>query len=147
MYSRPTSYLVTDTIIIILSSPRAESARAITIVAAPVNVFNTKEVSHWFPDMRVPNFFSIPPKNRPNFYQNMFSWAHIGLAGSLSALLVGWLVVAVTITDRGKFSCRFVTVSWTVLNMKMEQEGKMRSAVKVEVDVEVVMGKQQQQQK
>ena len=50
-----------------------------------------------------------------------------------------------TITDRGKFSCRFVTVSWTVLNMKMEQEGKMRSVVEVEVDVEVVMGKQQQQ--
>ena len=25
--------------------------------------------------------------------QNIFSWAHIGLAGSFSALLVGWLVV------------------------------------------------------
>ena len=80
----------------------------------------------------------------------MLSWAHIGLAGSFSALLVGWLVVVArglyfarlyfTITDRGKCSCRFVTISWTVLNMKMEQEGKMRSVV--EVDVEVVMRKQ-----
>ena len=86
----------------------------------------------------------------------MLSWAHISLAISFVALLVGGCgaravsrktLVYFTITDSGKFSCRFVTVSWTVLNMKMEQEGKMRSAVKVEVDVEVVMGKQQQQQK
>ena len=28
-------------------------------------------------------------KKRPNLVQNMLSWAHIGLAGSLGALLVG----------------------------------------------------------
>ena len=26
------------------------------------------------------------------FFQNMLHWAHIGLAGSLGGLLVGWLV-------------------------------------------------------
>ena len=33
------------------------------------------------------------PKTRPNFAQNMLSWAHVGLAGSFGALLVGRLVV------------------------------------------------------
>ena len=30
--------------------------------ALPVNVFNTKEVSYWFPDMRVPKVSSLPQK-------------------------------------------------------------------------------------
>ena len=41
------------------------------------------------PPVRIRNF---GPK-WPNFAQNMLSWAHIGLAGSFDALLVGWLVV------------------------------------------------------
>ena len=32
------------------------------IGATPVNVFNTKEVSHWFPDTRVPKVLLLPPK-------------------------------------------------------------------------------------
>ena len=33
-----------------------------TIGASPVNVFNTKEVSHWFPDMRIPKVLLHSPK-------------------------------------------------------------------------------------
>ena len=47
------------------------------------------------------NFCSLPQylgclaQKRPFLPQNMHSWAHIGLAGSFGALLVGWLVVVV----------------------------------------------------
>ena len=37
--------------------------------------------------------------------QNVFSWAHIGLAGSFGALLVGWLVVVV----RGLYLARHLS--------------------------------------
>ena len=85
-------------------------------------------------------------QKRPNL-AFLVIWCPVGgLVGGCGAQAVSRKThIYFTITDRGKFSCRFVTVSWTVLNMKMEQEGKMRSAVKVEVDVEAVMGKQQQQ--
>ena len=33
------------------------------VQAAAVNVFNTKEASHWFPDMRVPKVLLHPPQN------------------------------------------------------------------------------------
>ena len=49
----------------------------------------------WLSDMRVPKLL-LPPKmsrmfgpKMAIFPQNMLSWAHIGLAGSFGALLVG----------------------------------------------------------
>ena len=34
------------------------------IGSPPVNVFNMKEVSHWFPDLRVPKILLLPSNNR-----------------------------------------------------------------------------------
>ena len=39
-------------------------------------------------------------RKRPFLPQNMLSWAHIGLAGSFGALLVGWLVVVAQAVSR-----------------------------------------------
>ena len=52
--------------------------------ASPIIVFNTKEASHWFPDVRVPKKFTPSLKNgistqkRPNLAQ---IWPNIGLFG------------------------------------------------------------------
>ena len=43
-------------------------------------------------------------QKRPNLAQNILSWAHIGLAGSFGALLVGWLVVVA----RGLYLARLI---------------------------------------
>ena len=47
---------------------------------------NANEVPRWFSDLWVPEFF-LPPEKI--FAQKMLSLAHIGLAGSFGALLVG----------------------------------------------------------
>ena len=45
------------------------------------------------------------PKNGPFLPQNMLSWARVGLAGSFSVLLVGWLVVV----ERGLYLARHLS--------------------------------------
>ena len=65
----------------------------------------------WFSDLWVPELL-LPPNiirmfgpKTPIFSKNMLSWAHIGLAGSFGALLVGWLVVVV----RGLYLARHLS--------------------------------------
>ena len=44
----------------------------------------------WVPKLLLPPVkIRIFAQKRPNLAQNMLSWAHIGLAGSFGALLVG----------------------------------------------------------
>ena len=52
------------------------------------SMFSTqKKVSHWFPDVRVQKFYSLPPKlgtlaqKRPNLAQNWHFWPNIGFFG------------------------------------------------------------------
>ena len=48
----------------------------------------------WVPELLLPpNIIRMFGPKAPIFSKNMLSWAHIGLAGSFDALLVGWLVV------------------------------------------------------
>ena len=54
------------------------------IGASPINVFNTKKVSHWNPNMRVPKFLLPAPKNwilGPNLAQNWHFGPNIGIFG------------------------------------------------------------------
>ena len=62
------------------------------IGATPVNVFNTKEVSHWFPDIRIPKVKLHPlqkrsfgPK-RPNAASKWHLWPNIGIFGPFDRL-------------------------------------------------------------
>ena len=62
------------------------------IGATPVNVFNTKEVSHWFPDIRIPKVKLHPlqkrsfgPK-RPNAASNWHLWPNIGIFGPIDLM-------------------------------------------------------------
>ena len=54
-----------------------------TIGAAPVNVFNTKEVSHWFPDMKV----LLSPSKKWKFGPKKGQIGPTGIFGQISAFL------------------------------------------------------------
>ena len=50
--------------------------------------FNTKKVSHWFPDIRVPKVLLLPPQKigflaqkQPKLAQNWHFWPNIGIFG------------------------------------------------------------------
>merc|ERR1712004_13830 len=57
------------------------------IGASTVNVFNTKKVSHWNPDTRVPKFLLPAPQNLDFGPKNGQIWPKTGILGQISAFL------------------------------------------------------------
>ena len=57
------------------------------IGASPINVFNTKKVSHWNPDTRVPKFLLPAPKKLDFGPKNGQIWPKTGILGQISAFL------------------------------------------------------------
>ena len=57
------------------------------IGALPINFFNTKKVSHWIPDMRLPKVLLHPPKNLEFLPKIGQIWPQTGIFGQIWAFL------------------------------------------------------------
>ena len=56
------------------------------IGAAKVNVFNTKKVPHWFPDMKEPKVLLHPPQIMDFWPKEVQIWPQTDIFGQISAL-------------------------------------------------------------
>ena len=56
-------------------------------VVAHLTCFNTKKMSHWNPDMRVPKFLLPAPKKLDFWPKNGQIWPKTGILGQISAFL------------------------------------------------------------
>ena len=59
----------------------------LSMIYVYVYVFNTKKVSHWNPDMRVPKFLLPAPKKLDFGPKNGQIWPKTGILGQISAFL------------------------------------------------------------